>query len=141
VIEYHPASTPRGEFDPTFPGQVTGSCDSVEALVEWIKANVGSDAPPTRPAATDKLIAYYLRNYREPDAYREMADAMEGFEAPGLLAKFRNRLSGKHDARKMQQRYFALEDVDKLLKAYAACNLKGKFAPAMLDRIGIRIGG
>jgi surface carbohydrate biosynthesis protein len=140
VIEYHPASIPRGEFDPTFPGQVTGSCDSVESLTEWIETHVESDAPPKRRAATEELIAYYLQNYREPDAYREMADAMEGFEAPGLLANFRNRLSGKHDARKMQQRYFAVEDVDKLLKAYAACNLKGKFAPAMLDKVGIRLG-
>ena len=31
---------------------------------------------------TEALIAYYLRNYREPNAYREMADAMEAFEGP-----------------------------------------------------------
>jgi surface carbohydrate biosynthesis protein len=139
VIEYHPASIPRGEFDPIFPGQVTGSCGSVESLTDWIKAQAASDAPPKRQAATEELIAHYLRNYREPDAYREMADAMEGFEAPGLLAKLRNRLSGKHDARKMQQRYFAVEDVDRLLKAYAACNLEGTFTPAKLDEIGIRL--
>jgi len=139
VIEYHPANIPRGEFDPVFPGQVTGSCDSVEALAEWIKTHANGETPKARDAGTEELVAFYLQNYKEPDAYRDMADAMEGFRAPGLLAALRNRLSGKHDARKMQQRYFGVEDVDRLLKAYVACDLGDKFTPAVVDDVGIRL--
>jgi surface carbohydrate biosynthesis protein len=139
VVEYHPASIPRGEFDPVFPGQVTGSVDSVDALAEWIGAHAGGDAPVARDAKTEELIAFYLQNYRRPDAYRDMADALEGFQGPGILATLRNRLSGKHDARKMQQRHFGVEDVDRLLKAYVACDLRDKFTPAVLDEVGIRL--
>lgn len=139
AIEYHPASIPRGEFDPILPGQVTGSIDSVEALAAWISAHAKGDAPNARSAETEELIAYYLRNYHGPDAYRDMADAMEGFKSPGFVAALRNRLSGKHNVRKMQQRYFGVEDVDRLLKAYVACDLRDKFTPAVLDEVGIRL--
>ena len=139
VIEYHPASIPRGEFDPVFPGQVTGTLDNVDALAEWIRAHVNGDAPNNRDSETEALIAFYLQNYRHPEAYRAMADAMESFEAPGILASLRNRLSGKHDARKMQQRYFGVEDVDRLLKAYVGCDLRDKFTRAVLDEVGIRL--
>ena len=130
---------PRGEFDPVFPGQVTGSVHSVDDLAEWIEAHAGGDAPVARDAKTDDLIAFYLQNDRRPDAYRDMADALEGFQGPGILATLRNRLSGKHDARKMQQRHFGVEDVDRLLKAYVACDLRDKFTPAVLDEVGIRL--
>jgi surface carbohydrate biosynthesis protein len=139
VIEYHPAGIPRGEFDPVFPGQVTGSVDSVDGLAAWIAAHADGGAPAARDAKTEELIAFYLQNYRRPDAYRDMADALESFQGPGLLASLRNRLSGRHDARKMQQRHFGVEDVDRLLKAYVACDLRDKFTPAVLDEVGIKL--
>jgi surface carbohydrate biosynthesis protein len=139
VIEYHPADIPRGEYDPIFPGQITGACNSADSLTEWIRQHASGAADEARGVENDALIAYYLQNYREPSAYREMADALEGFEAPGLWANLRNRLSGKRNERKMQQRYFAAEDVDRLLMAYVACNLSDKFTPAVADEIGIKL--
>ena len=95
VIEYHPASIPRGEFDPILPGQVTGTCESIETLAEWIEVNASAGARVQRNGATEELIAYHLQNYRQPNAYREMADAMESFRGPRPWARLLNRLSRK----------------------------------------------
>jgi surface carbohydrate biosynthesis protein len=139
VIEYHPASIARGDFDPVLPGEVTGSCDTVDALAGWLAENMKAAGPPARRPETETLIAHYLANAGEPNAYLRMADAMEEFGAPGVLAKLRNMLSTKHDSRKMQQRHFALADIDRLLQAYVACDLRDKLPPAVLDEMGIRL--
>ncbi len=139
VIEYHPASIPRGEFDPILPGQVTGSCDNVEELARWIENYAYGGARVQRNRETEELIDYYLKNYRQPNAYREMADALESFRGPRPWAKLLNKLSQKHDARKMQQRYFSVGEVDRLLQAYVDCELRDKFPPPVFDEVGIRL--
>jgi surface carbohydrate biosynthesis protein len=139
VIEYHPASIPRGEFDPILPGQVTGTCDSTESLAKWIEANASAEVRIKRNASAEELIEYHLQNYREPNAYREMADALESFRGPRPWAKALNMLSKKHDPRKMQQRYFSVREVERLLRSYMDCECREKFAPPVLDEVGIRL--
>jgi surface carbohydrate biosynthesis protein len=139
VIEYHPASIPRGEFDPILPGQVTGTCESIKTLAEWIEVNASAGARVQRNGATEDLIAYHLQNYRQPNAYLEMADALESFRGPRPWARLLNRLSRKHDLRKMQQRYFSVAEVNRLLEAYLECGLGGRPAPAVLDDAGIKL--
>ena len=87
VTEYHPGRIPRSEFDPLLPGKVTGSCHTLDELARWIEANFAKEAPVNRRASSDDLIAFHLQNAREPNAYTEMAAAMESFRdpsAPGL---------------------------------------------------------
>ena len=101
--------------------------------------NASAEARIKRNASTEELIAYHLQNYREPNAYREMADALESFRGPRPWARLLNMLSKKHDPRKMQQRYFSVAEVDRLLRAYVDCECREKFAPPVLDEVGIRL--
>jgi hypothetical protein len=139
VIEYHPASIPRGEFDPILPGQVTGTCESIETLAEWVEVNASAGARVQRNGATEDLIAYHLQNYRQPNAYLEMADALESFRGPRPWARLLNRLSRRHDLRKMQQRYFSVAEVNRLLEAYLECGLGERPVSAVLDEAGIKL--
>jgi surface carbohydrate biosynthesis protein len=139
VIEYYPASIARLEFDPILPGQVTGTCESRESLAKWIEANASAEACIQRNASTEQLIAYHLQNYRQPNAYRAMADALESFRGPRPWAKLLNKLSKKHDPRKMQQRYFSVREVDRLLQSYVDCDRREKFVRPVLDEVGIRL--
>ena len=79
-----------------------------------------------RNASTEELIEYHLQNYREPNAYREMADALESFRGPRPWAKVLNRLSKKHDPRKMQQRHFSVAEVDRLLQVLCGLRVQGE---------------
>ena len=111
----------------------------MESLAKWIEVNASAGASIHRNAATEELIAYHLQNYREPNAYREMADALESFRGPTPWARLLNKLSKKHDPRKMQQRHFSIAEVDRLLQAYADCDVREKFARPVLDEVGIRL--
>ena len=45
VTEFYPGSIPRSEFDPTLPGEVTGVCDSADALAAWMKLELDVNLP------------------------------------------------------------------------------------------------
>jgi surface carbohydrate biosynthesis protein len=139
VIEYHPASMERGEYDPILPGEVTGTCNSIYELTEWIKAHSDGRRDAQRNAATQKRLAHYLQNCLHPTAYRDMADALEAFGGPAPWAWLLNKMSRKHNPRKMQQRHFSIDDVDRLLKAFGECQMRAKLPPPILDDVGIRL--
>ena len=39
----------------------------------------------------------------------------------------------------MQKRYIDLDEVNGLLRAYVACNVRDKFVPAVMDDVGIKL--
>jgi SOS response associated peptidase (SRAP) len=118
---------------------IMGGRESRESLAKWIEANASAEACIQRNASTEQLIAYHLQNYRQPNAYRAMADALESFRGPRPWAKLLNKLSKKHDPRKMQQRYFSVREVDRLLQSYVDCDCREKFVRPVLDEVGIRL--
>ena len=86
MTEYHPAAIPRSEFDPLLPGKVTGACNdastsSRDGSRQISPRKLRSSAEPS----SDDLIAFHLQNAREPNAYSEMAAAMESFRSPRAL--------------------------------------------------------
>jgi surface carbohydrate biosynthesis protein len=139
VTEYYPAKIARNEFDPVLPGQITGTCNSADALAAWIETNVLRIGPNCRNESADRLIAYHLQNFWEPNAYRKMATALEGFRQPRPWARLMNKLSRKRDFKKMQQRYLNLGEVNTLLQAFIDCEVGNRFVRAVTDEIGIRL--
>jgi surface carbohydrate biosynthesis protein len=139
VIEYQPASIPRGEFDPVLPGQVTGTCDHKDALIRWIEANVARDRPILRDLSTQKLIGQYLQNHEQPAAYREIANAMETFRGPGPWTRLVHTLSLKRAPKQLQKCYIDLAEVNGLLRSYVDCHVRDRFVPAVADEVGIKI--
>ena len=96
VTEYYPAAIPRGELDPLLPGKVTGACNDADELARWIEANTARDAPVERKASSDDLIASSLAERASaPNAYSEMAAAMDGFRGPRPWAGLLNKIVGK----------------------------------------------
>jgi surface carbohydrate biosynthesis protein len=138
VTEYYPASIRRSELDPVLPGKVTGCCQTADELAQWITANI-SGTPTARRAASDELIAHHLQNAREPNAYIEMADALERFRAPPPWANLLNKVSRERFPKKMQKRYIELDDVNGLLQSLASCNVRDRFVPAVVDEVGIKL--
>jgi surface carbohydrate biosynthesis protein len=139
VTEYYPAAIPRSEFDPLLPGKVTGCCHSADELAQWIEANMSAEVPVNRRAASDDLIAYHLQNAGQPNAYSEMATALESFRGPRPWAKLLNKISREHAPKKMQKRYLELDEVNGLLQAYVTCNVRDRFVPAVVDEVGIKL--
>jgi hypothetical protein len=139
VTEYHPQEIPRSELDPVLPGKVTGSIHTIDDLARWIEANFAKEAPVNRRASSDDLIAFHLQNAREPNAYTEMAAAMESFRAPPPWAKLMNKVSRGHAPKKMQKRYIELDEVNGLLQSLVSCNVRDRFVPAVVDEVGIKL--
>jgi len=140
VREYYPGSIARSEFDPVLPGEITGVCEDAEDLAAWIERHAMRDDPGgTRNRSADELLAYYLHNYREPNAYAEIASALEGVRSPPRWAKLMNRLSRKRNEKKMKDRYIELDEVNRLLRSYVACRVGDRFVPATADEVGIRL--
>jgi hypothetical protein len=138
VTEYYPASIPRSELDPMLPGEVTGCCHSADELEQWIKANFSGGAARRR-ASSDELIAHHLKNAQQPNAYTEMASALESFRAPPLWAGLLNKVSRERTPKKMQKRYIELDEVNGLLQSLAGCNVRDRFVPAVVDEVGIKL--
>jgi len=140
VTEFYSSAVPYSEFDPTLPGEVTGVCESADALAAWIETHMKGEATiNSRRMRADELIASHLHNHKEPDAHTHIATALESLQAPGLWAKLRNKMSGEHAPKKMQKRYIDLDEVNALLRAYVACNVRDQFVPAVVDDVGIRL--
>ena len=140
VIEFYSSAIPRSEFDPTLPGEVTGVCESADDLAAWIEVCIkGKPTNKKHRAHVDDLLANHLRNYKEPDAHVEIATALESLQAPGLWAKLQNIVSREYAPKKMQKRYIDLDEVNALLRAYVACNVRGQFIPAVVDDVGIKL--
>jgi surface carbohydrate biosynthesis protein len=139
VTEFHPEEIPRSELDPVLPGKVTGSLHTIEELARWIEANFAKEVPVNRRASSDDLIAFHLQNAREPNAYTEMAAAMESFRAPPPWAKLMNKVSRGHAPKKMQKRYIELDEVNGLLQSLVSCNVRDRFVPAVVDEVGIKL--
>jgi hypothetical protein len=139
VIEYHPSAIPRGNLDPLLPGKVTGACDSAEALARWIEVMASSDVTGRRRPASDDLIAFHLHNARQPNAYCEMAAAMDSFRGPRPWSGLLNKMSRKHARKKMQKRYIDLDEVNRLLRSYVTCKVRDQFVPAVVDEVGIKL--
>jgi surface carbohydrate biosynthesis protein len=139
VIEYHPSAIPRGNLDPLLPGKVTGACDSAEALARWIEVMASSDVTGRRRPASDDLIAFHLHNARQPNAYCEMAAAMDSFRGPRPWSGLLNKMSRKHARKKMQKRYIDLDEVNGLLRSYVTCKVRDQFVPAVVDEVGIKL--
>lgn len=138
VTEYYPASIPRSELDPMLPGEVTGCCHSADELEQWIKANF-SGGVARRRASSDQLIAHHLKNAQQPNAYTEMASALESFRAPPRWAGLLNKVSRERIPKKMQKRYIELDEVNGLLQSLAGCNVRDRFVPAVVDEVGIKL--
>jgi hypothetical protein len=138
VIEFYSSTIPRSEFDPTLPGEVTGVCESADDLAAWIEVCM-KGKPTNHSAHVDDLLANHLRNYKEPAAHVEIATALESLQAPGLRAKLQNIVSGEYAPKKMQKRYIDLDEVNALLRAYVACNVREQFIPAVVDEVGIKL--
>ena len=111
------------------PGKVTGSCIPSDELARWIEANIAKEAPVNRKASSDDLIAYHLQNAREPNAYSEMAAAMESFRAPRPWAGLLNKVSREHAPKKMQKRYIELDEVNGLLQSLRQLQCEGPVRP------------
>lgn len=139
VTEYYPAAIPRSELDPILPGKVTGCCHSPDELAQWIKANVSGEVPVSRRAASDELIAHHLQNARQPNAYTEMAAALESFRGPLPWAKLLNKVSRERFPKKMQKRYIEIDEVNGLLQSLVSCNVRDRFVPAVVDEVGIKL--
>jgi surface carbohydrate biosynthesis protein len=139
VTEFHPQEIPRSELDPVLPGKVTGSIHTIDELALWIEANFAKEAPVNRRASSDDLIAFHLQNAREPNAYAEMAAAMESFRTPPPWAKLMNKVSRGHAPKKMQKRYIELDEVNGLLQSLVSCNVRDRFVPAVVDEVGIKL--
>ena len=139
VTEFYPGNMPRSEFDPILPSQVTGVCDSADALAAWIEMRALGQSPNNYRLCADDLTAHHLHNYWDPSAYKNMATALEGIPGPSPWAKLLNKLSTQHDVKKMQKRYIEVEEVNRLLKSYAACNVQDRFVPAVVDDVGIKL--
>lgn len=139
VTEYYPAAIPRGELDPLLPGKITGACNDADDLARWIEANTARNAPVERKASSDNLIAFHLQNAHAPNAYSEMAAAMDGFRGPRPWAGILNKLSGKHARKKMQKRYIELDEVNRYLQSFVTCNVRDEFVPAVIDEVGIKL--
>jgi hypothetical protein len=39
----------------------------------------------------------------------------------------------------MQKRYIEVDEVNALLQAYVACNVREQFVPAVVDDVGVRL--
>jgi surface carbohydrate biosynthesis protein len=142
VIEYHPANIPRSDFDPTLPGQVTGACDNLETLAQWIEVNASPEASPERNPAIEQLIAHHLKNYSQPEAYMEIANAMENFRAPPYWFRIFNRIPRiprQPSPQQRRKRYINFEEVNELSRSYVACQVRDHFIPALVDEIGIKL--
>ena len=140
VTEFYSSEIPRSEFDPTLPGEVTGVCETTDELAAWIEVCMkGEPTNSDRRACVDDLIAYHLHNYKQPDAHSQIATALESLQAPGLWAKLQNTVSGEHSPKKMQKRYIEVDEVNALLQAYVACNVREQFVPAVVDDVGVRL--
>jgi hypothetical protein len=120
------------------PGEVTGCCQSPDELAQWIAANV-SGVPADRRVASDALIAHHLKNAQQPNAYAEMAEALESFRAPPPWAKLLNKVSRERFPRKMQKRYIELDEVNGLLQSLVSCDVRDRFVPAVVDEVGIKL--
>ena len=91
---------------------------------------------------TEELIAFYLQNYRRPDAYRDMADALEGFPRAGdPRPRCGTGCRESTTPAKMQQRHSRPWRMStSCFKAYVACDFCGiNSTPAVLDEVGIRL--
>jgi len=139
VTEYYPEAIPRGEFDPLLPGKITGSCGSADALAGWIETNTSPDATVQRSASSDDLVAYHLQNARQPNAYAEMAAAMENFRGPRPWAKILNKVSRERVPGKMKKRYIELDEVNGFLQSFVDCHVRDRFIPAVVDEVGIKL--
>jgi hypothetical protein len=139
VTEYYPAAIPRGELDPLLPGKITGACNDADELAQWIGVNFARNTPVERKASSDDLIAHHLQNSRKPNAYSEMAAAMDGFRGPRPWAGLLNKISGKHSRKKMQKRYIDLDEVNGYLQSFVTCNVRDRYVPAVVDEVGIKL--
>jgi surface carbohydrate biosynthesis protein len=139
VTEYYPAAIPRSEFDPLLPGKVTGCCHDPDELAAWIEANFAKEVPANRRSASDELIAYHLQNAVQPNAYAEMATALESFRGPPPWARLLNKISRERVPKKMQKRYIELDEVNSLLQSFVTCKVRDQFVPAVSDEVGIRL--
>ena len=117
----------------------TGSIYTIDDLAQWIEANFAKEVPVNRRASSDDLIAFHLQNAREPNAYTEMAAAMESFRTPPPWAKLLNKVSRGHAPKNMQKRYIELDEVNGLLQSLVCCNVRDRFVPAVVDEVGIKL--
>ncbi|HUW73502.1 MAG TPA: surface carbohydrate biosynthesis protein [Methyloceanibacter sp.] len=138
VTEYYPDAA-RSELDPVLPGKVTGGCTGRDELAQWIEANMAGQVAVNRRASSDELIAHHVRNAVQPNAYTEMATAMESFRAPPPWAPLMNKVSRAHAPKKMQKRYIELGEVNALLQSFVDCKVRDRFVPAVSDDVGIRL--
>ena len=139
VTEYYPAAIPRSDFDPVFPGKVTGCCDTPEQLAQWIEANFRRKSPRNRRAASDELIAHHLQNWQAPNAHIEMATALERFRVPPQWPSLRAAISRLRAKRAPQNRYLDLDEVNGMVESYVKCNVRDRFVPAVRDEVGIKL--
>jgi len=139
VTEYYPDGMTHNELDPVLPGKITGFCTGTEELAQWLEANMGGHAAVNRRVSSDELIAYHVHNAVNPNAYSDMATAMESFRAPPPWAPLMNKVSRAHAPKKMKKRYIELDEVNSLLQSFVTCKVRDQFVPAVSDEVGIRL--
>jgi surface carbohydrate biosynthesis protein len=139
VTEYYPAAIPRSDFDPVFPGKVTGCCESPQQLAQWIEANFRREGPDNRRASSDDLIAHYLQNWQAPNAYLDMATALENFRSPVQWPSVKAIVSRIRARRAPQNRYLNVDEVNGLVESYVKCNVRERFVPAVMDEVGVKL--
>jgi surface carbohydrate biosynthesis protein len=81
VIEYHPAKLAVSELDPTLPGRVTGTVDSIEQLADWLNVHWSGSFEPEIDATVRKIIGEHFHGFTDGDAHLRLADALEGLSA------------------------------------------------------------
>ena len=96
----------------------------------------GEPTNSDRRECVDDLIAYHLNNYKQPDAHSKIAAAFESSPSPRALGETPDTVSGEYSPKKMQKRYIEVDEVNALLQAYVACNVREQFVPAVVDDVG-----
>ena len=102
VTEYYPAcdSAKRSRSDASRRGHRL----LPQSPTNWSSGSrqISREARARRRASSDELIAHHLKNAQQPNAYTEMAAALESFRAPppwaGLLNKVSRERIPKKDA-------------------------------------------